>query len=132
MNRRAANTSLSSAIAAFTLKGGPRATFDQQPIEAHAQVSACLEAYRASGNARYLTEANRAFEWFLGENDLGLPLYDPHTGGCYDGLHPDRVNRNQGAESSLAFLLSLLELRLEARRPLPEAELQLEPTAAAD
>ena len=116
----------------FYPQGGPRATFDQQPIEAHAQVSACLEAYRASGNARYLTEANRAFEWFLGENDLGLPLYDPHTGGCYDGLHPDRVNRNQGAESSLAFLLSLLELRLEARRPLPEAELQLEPTAAAD
>ena len=115
----------------FYPQGGPKATFDQQPVEAHAQVSACLEAYRASGNARYLTEANRAFEWFLGENDLGLPLYDPRTGGCCDGLHPDRVNRNQGAESSLAFLLSLLELRLAAaQRPL--AVRQLEPAAAAD
>ena len=116
----------------FYPRGGVRATFDQQPIEAHAQVSACLEAYRATGNARYLAAANRAFEWFLGENDLGLPLYDPQTGGCYDGLHPDRVNRNQGAESSLAFLLSLLELRLAARQTLPEAELRPEPTVAAD
>ncbi len=116
----------------FYPQGGVRARFDQQPVEAHAHVSACLAAYRVTGRARYLDEATRAFEWFLGENDLGLPLYDPRTGGCRDGLHPDRVNQNQGAESTLAFLLSLLELRLDAAHvPVPEAA-ELEPAAAAD
>ena len=57
-------------------------------------------------------EARRTFEWFLGRNDLNLPVYDPTTGGCNDGLHPDRMNENQGAESTLAFLQALLELRL--------------------
>jgi hypothetical protein len=55
-------------------------------------------------------EAKRAFEWFLGRNDLGLPLYDSSTGGCSDGLHQDRVNENQGAESTLAFPLALVEM----------------------
>jgi len=96
----------------FFPRGGNRARFDQQPIEAHATVSACLEALRITGDERWREEAERAFEWFLGRNDLQLPLYDPVTGGCYDGLQPDRVNQNQGAESTLAFLLSLLELRL--------------------
>ena len=59
-----------------------------------------------SGRAR----RKRAFEWFLGRNDLGLPLYDSSTGGCGDGLHHDRVNENQGAESTLAFHLSLAEM----------------------
>ena len=58
-------------------------------------------------------EAERAFEWFLGRNDLGLPLHDSITGGCRDGLHSDRVNENQGAESSLAFYLSWAELHLD-------------------
>jgi hypothetical protein len=57
-------------------------------------------------------EARSAFEWFLGRNDLGQDLYDPTTGGCFDGLQEDRVNRNQGAESTLAFLLSLAEMSL--------------------
>ncbi|MEN9307806.1 MAG: hypothetical protein RL173_1738, partial [Fibrobacterota bacterium] len=56
-------------------------------------------------------EAKRAFEWFLGRNDLGIPLYDPNSGGCGDGLHRDRTNENQGAESTLAFHLSLAEMR---------------------
>ncbi len=106
----------------FYQQGGVRATFDQQPVEAHAQVSACLEAYRVSGDPAWLREAHRAFEWFLGENDLGLPLYDPHSGGCRDGLHADRVNQNQGAESTLAFLLSLLELRAGAAVQAPFLE----------
>ena len=72
---------------------------------------------------RYLAEATRAFEWFLGENDLGLPLYDPRTGGCRDGLHPDRVNQNQGSESTLAFLMALLELRLGAVEDVSDAPL---------
>ena len=57
-------------------------------------------------------QAQRAFDWFIGWNDLGLELYSPETGGCRDGLHVDRVNGNQGAESTLAFLLSLAEMRL--------------------
>ena len=96
----------------FYRKGQEPARFDQQPIEANAMVSACLEAYRATRNPRWLEEARSAFEWFLGRNDLGADLYDPATGGCCDGLHEDRVSRNQGAESTLAFLLSLAEMNL--------------------
>jgi hypothetical protein len=96
----------------FYPRGGERARFDQQPVEAQAMVSACLEAHRVTGEKRWQKEARRAFEWFLGRNDLHLPVYDPTTGGCRDGLHSDRPNENQGAESTLAFLQSLLELRL--------------------
>jgi hypothetical protein len=102
----------------FYERGGERARFDQQPVEAQAMVSACLEAYRLTSNKRWRKEARRAFEWFLGRNDLNLPIYDPMTGGCRDGLHPDRANENQGAESTLAFLQSLLELRLAENAPL--------------
>jgi len=88
-----------------------KARFDQQPIEACAAVSACLEAYRATGANRWRKEAWCAFNWFLGDNDLQIALYDPSTGGCRDGLHPDRANENQGAESTLSFLMALLEMR---------------------
>ena len=96
----------------FYLMGGERAHFDQQPIEAQAMVSACLEAYRATSDSWWYEQAQRAFDWFIGWNDLGLELYSPESGGCGDGLHVDRVNGNQGAESTLAFLLSLAEMRL--------------------
>jgi glycosyltransferase involved in cell wall biosynthesis len=96
----------------FYRKGGTPARFDQQPIEANATVAACLEAYRATQDPRWMNEARSSFEWFLGRNDLGQELYDPATGGCCDGLQEDRVNRNQGAESTLAFLLSLAEMNL--------------------
>jgi glycosyltransferase involved in cell wall biosynthesis len=96
----------------FYRRGGERARFDQQPVEAQAMISACLEADRITGDKRWRKEARRAFDWFLGRNDLNLPIYDPTTGGCRDGLHPDRPNENQGAESTLAFLQALLELRL--------------------
>ena len=96
----------------FYRRGGTRANFDQQPIEAQATVSACLEAYRATSDVWWYEHAQRAFDWFIGWNDLGLELYSPETGGCRDGLHVDRVNGNQGAESTLAFLLSLAEMRL--------------------
>lgn len=96
----------------FYRKGHEPARFDQQPLEANATLSACLSAYLATEDECWLDEARSAFEWFLGRNDLGLELYDPVTGGCCDGLHPDRVNRNQGAESTLAFLLSLAEMDL--------------------
>jgi glycosyltransferase involved in cell wall biosynthesis len=96
----------------FYRRGGERARFDQQPVEAQAMVSACLAAHRVTGDKNWHKEARRAFDWFLGRNDLNLPIYDPTTGGCRDGLHPDRPNENQGAESSLAFLQAVLELRL--------------------
>jgi hypothetical protein len=95
----------------FYRRGGERANFDQQPIEAQATVSACLEAYRATSDFWWYEKAQLAFDWFLGWNDLGLDLYSPENGGCGDGLHVDRVNGNQGAESTLAFLLSLAEMR---------------------
>ena len=103
----------------FYQRDGARADFDQQPVEAQAMVSACLEAFRATQDAAWTREARRAFEWFLGRNDLGLPLYDSSSGGCSDGLHADRVNENQGAESSLAFHLSLAEMNY-AEHPLAE------------
>jgi hypothetical protein len=96
----------------FYKRSGVRAEFDQQPIEAQTTVSACLEAYRATADPWWYEQAQRAFDWFLGWNDLGLELYAHQTGGCRDGLHADRGNENQGAESTLAFLLSLAEMRL--------------------
>ncbi len=95
----------------FYRQGGEKARFDQQPIEAAGALSASLEAYRITGDRRWRNEAWSAFNWFLGGNDLQLPLYDSVTGGCRDGLHPDRANENQGAESTLSFLMSLLEMR---------------------
>jgi hypothetical protein len=95
----------------FFPRGKERAIYDQQPIEAQATVSACIEAYNATSEAFWVTEAQRAFEWFLGRNDLGLALYDSTTGGCRDGLHVDRLSQNQGAESTLAFLLALAEMQ---------------------
>jgi hypothetical protein len=98
----------------FFPRGGEKARFDQQPIEASAMVSACLEAYRFTQDKFWYRQAQTAFGWFLGQNDIGLSLYDPTTGGCHDGLHPDRLNQNQGAESTLAFLSALAEIYLSA------------------
>jgi glycosyltransferase involved in cell wall biosynthesis len=95
----------------FYRQGGEKARFDQQPIEAAGAVSACLEAYRVTGDSRWRREAWSAFNWFLGDNDLQLPLYDSVTGGCRDGLHPERANENQGAESTLSFLMAWFDMR---------------------
>ncbi len=105
----------------FYVRGGPRARFDQQPVEAAAMVSACLEAFRVTGRPLWAEHARRAFDWFLGHNVLERPLHDPATGGCRDGLHPDRVNENQGAESTLSFLVALLEMRAADRVDLAHA-----------
>lgn len=77
---------------------------------------AAIEAHDASGDPYWMAMARRAFDWFLGANDLGLSLYDAGTGGCRDGLHVDRVNENQGAESTLAYLLSRAELQRYGER----------------
>jgi len=95
----------------FYRQDGEKARFDQQPLEAAGAVSASLQAYRVTGDSRWRNEAWSAFNWFLGDNDLQLPLYDSVSGGCRDGLHPDRANENQGAESTLSFLMALLEMQ---------------------
>ncbi len=99
----------------FFMRGGARANFDQQPVEACAMVSACLEAHRVTGQVRWADHARTAFNWFLGHNVLKQSLHDPSTGGCRDGLHADRPNENQGAESTLSFLMALLEMRAADR-----------------
>ena len=99
----------------FHGRGGPRADFDQQPVEAFAMVSAFQAARRVTGVAKWTEQAHCAFNWFLGQNQVQRPLYDPTTGGCRDGLHADRPNENQGAESTLSFLLALVEMRSAAR-----------------
>jgi uncharacterized protein YyaL (SSP411 family) len=91
-------------------RGGTKAKFDQQPIEASSTVMMLMAAYDATQNNKYLILQRKAFEWFLGENDLHIPLYDFKTKGCSDGLMSDGVNPNQGAESTLSFLLSLLTI----------------------
>ncbi len=80
--------------------------FDQQPLEAQATIDACAAAFTATRDARWVEEAMRAYRWFLGANDLDLPLASSHDGGCFDGLMPTGVNRNQGAESILALQLA--------------------------
>jgi glycosyltransferase involved in cell wall biosynthesis len=93
--------------------------FDQQPLEATATIAACLAAWRADGDAewkaRWKVMATSAFAWFLGSNDLSVPLVDPQTGSCRDGLHPDRANENRGGESVVCYLLGLAEIRQLAR-----------------
>jgi glycosyltransferase involved in cell wall biosynthesis len=120
----------------FYKQGEERARFDQQPVEAYSTVAACLDAYRVTGNSNWRAQAQVAFDWFLGQNDLHLSMIDPATGGCYDGLKPDGLNRNQGAESTLAYLLSLLELRrveteLEAKALTDEGEAASSPRLRA-
>ena len=97
-------------------RGGEPALFDQQPVDAAHLVSAHLAAYQLTGQREHLTCAQRCYAWFEGENSLGLSLYDPLSGGCFDGLTPENVNKNQGAESILAYLEANLALsRVEAK-----------------
>lgn len=90
--------------------------FDQQPLEACAAVGACLTAARVTSDAWWQREARRAFNWFLGANDLGIPVVDVKRGACFDGLHPDRRNANQGAESTLAYLSALTAILSAAEK----------------
>jgi glycosyltransferase involved in cell wall biosynthesis len=85
--------------------------FDQQPVEATATIAACLAAWRADDDSAWKAVAASAFAWFLGSNDLSVPLVDLQTGSCRDGLHPDRANENRGGESVVCYLLGLAEIR---------------------
>ena len=96
----------------------PAAEGDEQPVDAAALVEALTEALVATGDRTYGDQAVRAFEWFLGRNHVGIPMYDAATGGCHDGLQPHGVNPNEGAESTLAFLQSLLALEAVGLQPL--------------
>jgi glycosyltransferase involved in cell wall biosynthesis len=107
----------------FYERGGKKAAFDQQPIEAACMVSASLDALRASRQPIWAEHACRAFDWFLGQNHLQRPVYDAATGGCRDGLHVDRANENQGAESTICFLLALAEMRVSDYGRIPRARL---------
>jgi len=89
------------------VRGQARARFDQQPLEAATMVAACVEAYRATGEPGWLRRAEACFRWFLGDNDIGRPVYIDATGACCDGIHAQGLNRNRGAESTLAWLYSL-------------------------
>jgi hypothetical protein len=82
------------------------AAFDQQPLEAQATIDACASAFAVTHDRRWIAEAERAYRWFLGSNDLDLPLASPQDGGCFDGLMPHGLNRNQGAESILALQMA--------------------------
>lgn len=96
----------------------PPLPFDQQPLEAQATIDACSAAFEVTGNSRWSMEAEKAYQWFLGRNDLDIPLSSREDGGCYDGLMPTGVNRNQGAESILALqLASCAILRLSQSGP---------------
>jgi hypothetical protein len=91
---------------------GEQARFDQQPIEAEHMIGALLEAWRVTNDRRWVEDARRCFEWFLGRNDLQQPICDQATGACRDGLAAEGVNRNQGAESTLSWLHSLMRLHM--------------------
>jgi hypothetical protein len=92
-------------------KGGSRARFDQQPIDSNAMIEACVEAFNITRDKIWIESSVMCFNWFLGQNDLNMPLYDAKTGGCRDGLMADGINQNEGAESTLAWLLSLMTLK---------------------
>lgn len=111
----------------FYERGGVPARFDQQPIEACGMVAACLDAWRIDGTLEWLHTARRAFAWFVGRNPIHRPLIDARTGGCRDGIHADRLNENQGAESTLSFLLALQDMEAAERADLASAPLPLRP-----
>lgn len=96
-------------------RGGMRAEFDQQPIDSGAMVEACITAFEVTGKACYWDDALCAMGWFFGNNALGLSLYDEESGGCHDGLHSTGVNENEGAESTIVYLLALLAVHTALR-----------------
>lgn len=100
------------------VRGGEKSRFDQQPIEATALLLAAESAHAATSEARYRIAMEQAFGWFLGENDLGAPVADPEHGASHDGLTPGGVNTNQGAESTLMWLIALEHIRAMRARPV--------------
>ncbi len=115
----------------WLVRGGTKAHFDQQPLDAAALIEACFQAFLASGEEFWHQEMERVFRWFLGYNDLNLPLIDYTTGACFDGIHPTGLNQNQGAESTLSYLMALHRMHLISHKGLEQQDIfRLE--AAAD
>ncbi len=112
-------------------RGGTRANFDQQPIEVTSTVMMLRAAYEITRKSEFLKLQRKAFGWFLGENDLHIPVYDFKTKGCNDGLMAGGLNTNQGAESTLSFLTSLLTI-IESYAITEKTDLKVEPTLPAD
>lgn len=104
------------------MKGGERPWYDQQSIDAGYAVHAFTEAYKLLGDRTYLDHAFTCYDWFLGLNRSGLSVYDPQSGGCRDGINPEGVNENQGAEACVSFLLAQLALQEYVERPVSAGE----------
>lgn len=102
------------------LRNEHKANFDQQPLEANGLIDACISAYEITHNENWLNRAQLCFNWFLGYNDLKVPLYNEHTGGCKDGLESVKLNQNEGAESTLAWLLSLTSMYQLSKKETPD------------
>jgi hypothetical protein len=96
-------------------KGGPKAVYDQQSVEASCMTETALTAFRATHSSNFRSVAKTIFEWFLGKNTKGLWVYNPNTGGCHDGITPEGLNLNQGAEASVTYLLARLDLEMIGR-----------------
>jgi hypothetical protein len=99
----------------FYPKEGQISYFDQQPVEVYSLLSTCLDAFRITKDIGWHDYATQAFEWFFGRNALDVSVYDKATGGCRDGLRVDRLNENQGAESTVSLVQSMLEMMQFAR-----------------
>jgi len=106
-------------------RGGMRALYDQQPVEAGAMVETAITAFRITRRRDYLRIAKVALEWYLGRNSARVRIYDNENGGCYDGITPWGLNYNQGAESALSFLLARLEIeRAKIKLHIPKIMLK--------
>jgi uncharacterized protein YyaL (SSP411 family) len=99
-------------------KGGERALFDQQSVEASCMVEATLAAYSTTNDEKYRKTAYTIFDWFLGGNCKGEMIYNPKNGGCYDGITSHGLNLNQGAEATTCYLIARLELEIDKRAGL--------------
>ncbi len=97
-------------------RGGKKALYDQQPLEASCMVEAASVAYQVTGKKKYSKMTRTAFDWFLGKNSNGVMVYNPETGGTYDGITARGLNRNQGAESGLSYLLARFEMEVHRKR----------------
>ena len=107
----------------FWKRGGEKAKFDQQPLEAWAMVSACLQAAEATSDTSWAERAAVCAAWFTGYNDLGLDLYDRVSGGCHDALRAAHWNENQGAESTIACQMAIVEMMLAKQKAKRKEEL---------
>ncbi|MDD2432323.1 MAG: glycosyltransferase family 4 protein [Clostridia bacterium] len=99
-------------------RGGKKATFDQQPLEAAGLVDACYQAFLVSKKVAWKNYMHWAFAWFLGKNNLYHAIYNPATGGCHDGIRPGGINQNQGGESTISYLLALHQMHQVNSKPL--------------